>query len=155
VELCLTQCMEDDDLVDTVDELGTEDPFEVLHRLRAHDFVLLAACILVFLGQETDTDSTFEIDATSIAGHDDDGVLEVHRTSLSISQAAIIHDLQERVEDLWMRLLNLVEEDDAVGATTYLLGQLTTFVITNVPRRTTEETGNGMRLHVLGHVEAD
>src|SRR5947209_4072732 len=106
--------MEDDDLVDTVDELRTEDPFEVLHCLRAHDFVLLATCILVFLGRETDADRTFEIDVTCIAGHDDDSVLEVHRTSLSIGQTAIVHDLQEGVEDLWMCLLNLIEEDDAV-----------------------------------------
>src|SRR5436305_15154554 len=102
--------MEDDDLVDTVDELGTEDPFEVLHRLRAHDFVLLTTCIFVFLGRESDTDRTFEIDATGIAGHDDDGVLEVYRASLSIRQAPIVHDLQQGIEDFWMGLLNLVKQ---------------------------------------------
>src|SRR5436305_1472679 len=136
--------MEDNDLVDTVDELGTEDSFEVLHRLRAHDFVLLTTCIFVFLGRETDTDRTFEIDGTGVAGHDDDGVLEVYRASLSIGQASIVHDLQQGVEDFWMRLLNFIEQDDTVRATTHLLGQLTTLVIANVARRATEQTRNGM-----------
>src|SRR6266487_856164 len=54
-----------------------------------------------------------------------------------------------------MRLLHLVEQNDAVRATTYLLGQLPTFVVADVTRRTTEQTRDGMRLHILRHVEAD
>src|SRR5216684_7737741 len=52
-----------------------------------------------------------------------------------------------------MCLLNLVHQNDAVGAAAYLLGQLTTFVVSYVTRRATEQTRNGMRLHVLRHIK--
>ena len=54
-----------------------------------------------------------------------------------------------------MRLLNLVQQNDAVWAAAYLFCQLTTFVVTDIPRRATEQTSNRMRLHVLRHVKAD
>src|SRR5829696_9425092 len=45
---------------------------------------------------------------------DDDRVLEVHRAPLGIGEPSIIQDLQEDVEDVGVRLLYLVQEQDAV-----------------------------------------
>src|SRR5450755_2988885 len=146
--------MEDDDLVDTVDELWAEHPLQAVHCLRAHGLVLLVTDIPVLLGRETDARGTLQIGATSVTGHNHDSILEVDRATLTIGQATVVHDLQQSIEDLRMRLLNLVEQDDAVRAAAYLLGQLPTFVVA-VSRRATEQTCDGMRLHVLRHIETD
>ena len=82
LDLCLVEGREGDDVVDSVEELRTEDAAE-----------------LVALG---------------IAGHDDDGVLEVDHTSLVVGQTTVVEHLQEGVEHVGMSLLNLVEEHDAV-----------------------------------------
>ena len=39
---------------------------------------------------------------SKVARHDDEGILEVDDTALAISQAAIIKDLEEHVEDVGM-----------------------------------------------------
>ena len=50
-----------------------------------------------------------------VGGHDDHRVAEIDRLALAISEASFIKHLQEDVEDIWMRLLNLVEEHHRVG----------------------------------------
>ena len=117
--------------------------------------MLLIAFTIFTAFHETDTHSTLEFGTACVTGHNHHGILEVHRATLTIGQAAIVHDLQQCVEDLWMRLLNLVQQDHAVRATTHLLGQLTTLVIANVAGRATKQTRNGMRLHVLRHIQSD
>ena len=51
-----------------------------------------------------------------VRGHDHDGVAEVDLVAPGVGEVAILHDLQEHVERLGMRLLDLVEADDAVWA---------------------------------------
>src|SRR5256885_3284387 len=155
VEFRSAQCMEDHDLVDTVDELGPEHTLQALHRLRTDHLVLLIASVLILRRQETDADGTLHVGAASITGHNHHGILEVYRATLTIGQTAIVHNLQQRVEDLWMRLLNLVQQDYAVRAAAYLLGQLTTLVVSNIAWRATEQTRDRMWLHVLRHIQAD
>src|ERR1700755_1839307 len=46
-----------------------------------------------------------------VRGHDQHGVLEVHRAALRVGQAAVVENLQEYVENVGVRLLYLVEED--------------------------------------------
>jgi len=43
--------------------------------------------------------------------HDDDGVPEVDLAALGVAQVAVLHDLEEHVERLGVRLLDLVEQD--------------------------------------------
>jgi hypothetical protein len=50
-----------------------------------------------------------------VRGHDDHRVPKVDRTPLGVGQAPLIEDLQERVEHVRVRLLDLVEENDRVG----------------------------------------
>lgn len=46
--------------------------------------------------------------------HNDDRVLEVNKAALAVGQAAVIEHLQQHVEHVGMRLLELVEQHDAV-----------------------------------------
>ena len=52
-----------------------------------------------------------------------------------------------------MGLFNFVEQDDRVRATSDLLGELTTFVVSHVAGRATEEAGHAVGLHEFGHIE--
>ena len=51
--------------------------------------------------------------ARDVRGHDQHGVLEVDRAALAVGQAAVVHHLQQDVEDVGVGLLDLVEQDDA------------------------------------------
>ena len=52
------------------------------------------------------------------AGHDDDGVTEVNCPPLSIRQATIFQDLQQRIPDIRVRFLDLVKQNDSIWTTT-------------------------------------
>jgi hypothetical protein len=45
-----------------------------------------------------------------VAGHDDDSVGEGHGAALAVGQAAVVEDLQQHVEDVVVRLLDLLQQ---------------------------------------------
>ena len=90
-----------------------------------------------------------------VRGHDQHGVLEVDGAALAVGQAAVVHHLQQRVEDVGVGLLDLVEQHDRVGAAAHGLGQLAALVVADVAGRRADEARDGVFLHVLGHVDAD
>ena len=53
-----------------------------------------------------------------VGRHDDHGIAEVDRLALAISQATLLQHLQQNVEDVGVRLLDLVEQHDRVRVTT-------------------------------------
>ena len=52
-----------------------------------------------------------------------------------------------------MSLFHLVKQDDRVGTTPHGFGELTALFITDVTRRGTDQTRDGVLLHVLTHVD--
>src|SRR5579875_98384 len=140
VQLLTTQRVEDYDLVNTVDKLGSEHALQTLHCLRPDHLLALVALVFRPCWQETDANGALHVGAAGVTGHNHHGILEVYRATLAIGQTAIIHDLQQRVEDLGMCLLDLVQQDYAVWAAAYLLGQLAPLVMTDIAGRATEQT---------------
>src|SRR5215218_3613110 len=145
------ELVEHDDLVDPVQELGTEDLAQLagdptLHLLVGESGVVRAEAQRLGLVDGLRPD---------VGGHDEDHVLEVHRTALRVGELSVLQDLQHDVEDVRMGLLDLVEENDAVGTAPDLLGELATLVVTDVAGRRTNQTAHRVALHVLGHVEPD
>ena len=67
----------------------------------------------------------------------------------------MVHHLQQHVEDVRVRLLDLVEQQYRVRLLGNGLGQQTALVKTDVARRRADQAAHGMALHVLRHVEAD
>src|SRR5262249_9417950 len=55
-----------------------------------------------------------EIGRAGIGGHDQDHVAEVDLLAVVIGELAVIHDLQQHVEQVRMRLLDLVEQENAM-----------------------------------------
>ena len=143
--------LEHDRLVDAVQELRAEALAQgALHRfpqLRARAAVLAAP-------REAEREALLRARA-QVAGHDDDRVAEVHRAPVAVREPPVVQDLQQRVEDVGMRLLDLVEQDDAVGAAAHALGEAAALVVAHVARRRARQAADRVALLVLGHVQPD
>ena len=139
--LLAVQAMEQDDLVDPVEELGPERGPHHVHHLRTDgvDVLVLA--------------ETGQIFGAEVRRHDDHRVAEVHRAALAVRQPAVVEHLQEHVEDIRMRLLDLVEEHDLVGPAPDRLGQRAAFLVADIAGRRADQPGDGVLLHVFRHVE--
>ena len=144
------QLVEDDDLVDAVEELGTEVRLQRLVHLLLHPLVGHG---VRRLGKADGR--LAKVGGTEVRGHDQHGVLEVDRAALRVGQAAVFEDLQQRVEDVGVGLFDLVEEHDGERLATNGFGELTALFVTDVARRRADEAAHRVLLHVLGHVELD
>ena len=51
------------------------------------------------------------VGGTGVGGHDQDDVAEIDGLAVVVRQLAVIHHLQQDVEDVGVRLLDLVEQD--------------------------------------------
>src|SRR5262245_5779725 len=74
-----------------------------------------------------------------VRGHDQDRVAEVDRAALPVGQAPVVEHLEQDVEDLGIRLLDLVEQDDRIRATADGLGQLSALLEADIARRRADE----------------
>src|SRR5204862_6373025 len=83
------------------------------------------------------------------------GVLEVHRATLCVGETPVLEDLEKRVEDVGMGLLDLVEEYDRERLAPHGLGELAALLVADIARRRADQPADGVLLHVLAHVELD
>ncbi len=90
-----------------------------------------------------------------VRGHDEDHVLEIDRVPQAVGQLAVLENLEQDVEDIGVRLLDFVEQDNRIRRTLDALGQLAALLVAHVARRRADELGDGVLLHVLRHIEAD
>ncbi len=139
--MLLAQPVEHDDLIDPVEELGLE---VIPHR---HQDLLLHRG-LGLIGREDPL-------GAQVRGHDHYRVLEVDGPSLAVGQPALVEDLQQHVEDIWVSLLDLVEQQHRVGPPADGLGQLASLVVTDVAGGRADQPAHGVLLHVLAHVETN
>ena len=96
-----------------------------------------------------------ELLGTQVRGHQNQGVLEVHRTALAVRQTSIVKHLQQRIEHVRMRLLDFIEQNHAVRMRTHSFGQLAAFFVPHVSRRSTDQTAYAMLFHIFAHVDTD
>ncbi len=90
---------------------------------------------------------------TEVGGHDQDGVAEIRRAPLAVRQPPVIERLQQDIEHVGMRLLDLVEQHDLVRLAADLLGQRAAIVVADIAGRRADHPGHRVPLHVLRHVE--
>src|SRR5262249_45463338 len=89
-----------------------------------------------------------------VGREDQDRIAEVHRATLAIGQPAVVEHLQQHVEHVLMRLLDLVEKDHRARATAYRLRYLATLLIADVPGWRADEPRDRVLLRILAHVDA-
>jgi hypothetical protein len=70
-----------------------------------------------------------------VRGHDDHGVLEVDRAALAVGHAPVVEHLQEHVEHVRVRFLDLVEQDHRVRLPPYGFGQISALLVADIARR--------------------
>jgi hypothetical protein len=150
-QLRLRELREHDRVVDTVEELGLEVLLQLLVDLALHHVV---ADGRVALDLETDR-AARDRGGAEVGRHDDDGVLEVDDAALAVGETTLLEHLQQRVEDVGVRLLDLIEEHDGERLAAHLLGELAALLEADEPGGRTEEARHGVLLAVLGHVERD
>ena len=75
--------------------------------------------------------------------------------ALTVGQHAVFQNLQQDVEHIRMRLLDLVKQYDRVRVAAHLFGELAALIVADIARRRTDHTGNCMLLHVFRHINAD
>ena len=138
----MTEPAELDDGIQAVAELGREGLLDHFHGVGG-----------VILHREADGRTRGGLCA-GIRGHDQDDVAEIRLAPVVVGQSAVIHHLQQQVEDFRMRLLDLVQQQHAMRLLGDRLGEQTALVETHVTGRCADQAGHGMPLHVLGHVEA-
>ena len=68
---------------------------------------------------------------------------------------AVLEHLQQDVEQVRVRLLDLVEQHDRIRVALDLLGELAALFVADVAGRRADQLRHRVLLHVLGHVEAD
>ena len=73
-------------------------------------------------------------------------------TALTVSQAALVQNLQQDVEDVWMCFLNLIKEQNRVWTPTNSFSELAALIVAHVSWRCANQLSYSVTLHVLGHV---
>ncbi len=143
--------MEHDDVVQAVQELGVEHAVHLVAHLLLH--LLVGRLRVGFL--EPHAPALADVPAADVRRHDDDGVLEVDHTPVVVREMPFVEHLQQDVEHVRVRLLDLVEEDHGVGLAADGLGQRARVLVPHVSRRRADQAAHGELLHVLRHVDAD
>mmetsp|Transcript_14162 Transcript_14162/g.60606 ORF Transcript_14162/g.60606 Transcript_14162/m.60606 type:complete len:415 (+) Transcript_14162:38-1282(+) len=145
-DLRVRQRLEDDELVEAVDELGAEVRAHVPHHLLLDALAPPAPARLV---PERD------LVRAEVAGHDDQAVAEGNRAALRVRAVPLVQNLQEHVEDVDVRLFNLVKEHDGVRLLAHGVREHAALVVADVSGGGADQPRHGVLLHVLGHVQAD
>ncbi len=119
------------------------------------DGTLAALASALFLaGCATGLQPTLDDVRAQVRGGDDDGIGEIHHPALAVGEPPVVEHLQQDVVDVGVSLLDLVQQQHAVGLATHLLGELAALVIAHITRRRAHQACHGMAFPVLGHVYA-
>src|SRR5580700_2773967 len=113
----LRQRTEENDVVDAVQELRTQERSQLLSKHVVQRLDAFGRLEKVRIGLEQPL-------APDVARHDDDRVREVSRPATAVGEAAVVEHLEQQVEYVGVRLLDFVEEENAVGPPPHGLGQV-------------------------------
>ena len=138
------------DLVEPPEEFGLEEPFDLLGQPFLH--LLVAGVAVLFSEPEGFGEDRA---GPGVGRHDQHDVLEVDLASETVGQVAFLHDLQQHVVDIQVRLLDLIQQHHRVRPPSNLLGQLPALFVTDVSGRRPDQPADVVLLHVLAHVDLD
>ncbi len=79
---------------------------------------------------------------------------EVGLATVVVGQGGVVHDLEQNVEQIGVGLLDFVEQEHGVGVLANGVGEQAALFEAHVSRGRADESGHGVLLHVLAHVEA-
>src|SRR5579883_1863883 len=135
--------MEDDDLINAVEKLRAEMLAKQLHQPLTDGIEGL----LCGGGGKNPV-------SAEIAGHDDNGMAEINHMPLAVCEPPVIQQLQQDIEDIRVRFLDLIEQDHAVRAAADRFGQLSGLFVADIARRRPKQSADSMPFLELAHIQA-
>ena len=96
-----------------------------------------------------------QVVGAKIRRHHDQHIAKIHRTTLAVGQATLVKHLQQDVEDIDVRLLDLVEQQHLIGPPPHGFRQRAAFLVADVTGWGADQAGDRMLLHVFRHVDAN
>ena len=146
-ELLFVEAVEDDDVIHAVQKFRPEmsfqlrsDPFGHLRLALEGPFAVLE----IFLNDRR----------ANVAGHDHERVFEIDGPPLSVREPTVIEHLQQHVEDVVMRLFDLIKQHHAVRPAPDRFAELAAFFVADISGRRADEPRDGVLFHVFAHVDA-
>ena len=88
--------------------------------------------------------------SADIRSHDNNGIFKIYSTSFIIGQTTIVEHLQQDIEHIGMCFLDLIQQHHRIR---YCFGQLSTFVISDISRRSSDQSGYRVFLLVFRHID--
>ena len=144
-DVVLCQWTEHNNFVQPVQEFRTE----------VRPQILVYSLLRALADSAVRLDAVQQILGADVGCHNQDGVLKIHRPALRIRDTAVIQNLQQYVKHIRMRFFNLIKEHDAVRFSADCLCQLSAFIIADISRRSSDQPGDRILLHVLTHINTD
>ena len=90
---------------------------------------------------------------SGVGGENQQHMTEIGLASVGVSERGAIHDLEQDVENVGMRLFDLIEQQHAVGRAADGVGELSAVLVAHVAGGRTDEARHGVFLGILAHVE--
>ena len=81
-----------------------------------------------------------ELGSAGVGGHDEDDVAEIDALAVVVGELPVVHDLQEDVEQVGVRLFDLVEQQDHVRVLVGGIGEQAALVEADVAGRRADQT---------------
>ena len=148
-DFLLAKRIEHDRLIHPVEEFGVENALEFVHDLVLHRLVIRNLRSLA----EAQRSGLSHVPGSGIAGHDDDGVLEIDMTAVRVGQDAVVEDLQQDIEYVGMRLFNFVKQYHRIRFFPDFFAELAAFLVPDISRRRPHQARNRELFHVFRHID--
>ena len=95
-----------------------------------------------------------KISGASIGGHNQHDVAEINLLTVVIRQFAVIHDLQQNIEEIRMGFFNFIQEQDTVAMLIDTIGEKPALIKTHIAGRCAQQARDRMPFHIFRHVKA-
>mmetsp|Transcript_9394 Transcript_9394/g.13753 ORF Transcript_9394/g.13753 Transcript_9394/m.13753 type:complete len:202 (-) Transcript_9394:2288-2893(-) len=145
-QIILRKAIKNDIFINSIQELRFESVFHCQSNPFLHYF------LITNLAPRTHIKNIL---TAYIARENYHSVAEVNRISLTVCYPSVIKHLEHHIEYIRVSLFHLIEQNDRVRPSTNCISELSTFVVTNISRRSTNQSGYCMFLHVLRHVDTN
>ena len=144
--------MEYHDLIDPVQKFRLKHPPHFFHHSGLHPFIIT---LFRISGHKSKMFRFHDHLRTCVGSHDNDRLLKIHFSALSICNMTIIKYLQKNIKHIWMSLFNLVKKNDTVWISAHFFAELSTFFIAYISGRRSDHFRNTMFFHIFGHIYTD
>ena len=111
--------------------------------------------VLAFALAAAETDGVLGgVAGAGIGGHDQDNIAEVDLLAVMVGELAVIHHLQQDVEQVAMGLFDFVQQQHAMGMLIDAIGQKPALIEADIAGRRADQARHRVAFHVFAHVEA-